>query len=373
MSDKHLILSVDDEPATQELIAYALDQDFDMLYANSGQQALTLLQEKKPELILLDVRMQGQDGYETCRQIKESSELNTIPVIFVSALDSLEERLQGYQAGGDDYLIKPFQPEELRTKARLTIEQKKLREQLQQNANDAIQTAMTAMTSTGELGVVLNFLSESFRCNDYPSLAQAMINSMESYQLNCCVQIRDCDEIAEAGNNESVSAIESNLLTRLATEKRIFDFGSRTAFNFPGVTLLIKNMPLDNPEHYGRIKDNVALLVEGADARVQAIAANKSVMKQQQALSLTLDGVKTAIFSINSQYQQQQLESNSILEDLKNKVEDSFIYLGLSEQQEKHLMEIITTALQHSQALFERGLEVDKLLGELVEKIQRCD
>jgi len=371
VSSKFAVLSVDDEPATQDLIGYALDNEFDLLYANSGEQALQMLQQQKPDLILLDVRMQGIDGYQLCRTIKDTADTASLPIIFVSAMDSLEERLQGYQAGGDDYLIKPFQAEELRTKTKLAIETKRRADQLQQNANDAMRTAMTAMTSTGELGVVLNFLSESFRCNNYQALAQAILDSMANYQLNCCLQIRSEKQIVELAATGSVSAIESSLLTKLASEKRIFDFGNRTAFNFPGITLLIKNMPQDDSERYGRIKDNVALLVEGADARIHAIAASNAVSLQQQALSLALDGVENAIQGINQKYHQQQQHSASILEDLRAQVEESFFHLGLSEQQEQKLMEIVNSTLTRSQALFDQGLEVDQLLGQLAKRIEQ--
>ena len=370
MSDKQLILSVDDEKQTQDLIAYALDQQYDMLFASDGDECLSLIEQQMPDLILLDVRMQGIDGYELCKKIRQHTETGTPPIIFVSALDSLKERLAGYEAGADDYVIKPFQSEELSTKVGLAIANKINKEQLQQSFNEAMQTAMTAMTSTGELGVVLNFLSESFRCDDFRTLAKAIIDSCANYQLNCCLQIRAGDEIVELDSKGQPTAIESNLLLKMASEKRFFDFGCRTAINFPKFTLLIKNMPLDNIDSYGRIKDNLGLLAEGANARIEAIEANNAVMLKQQALQTLMGSIKNVVEEINNKYHQHKCKSDSILTGLKESIEDAFIHLGLSDGQEQELMQIVQTTMTRSQDLYDQGLEVDQLFSQLIKRIE---
>lgn len=371
MSDKHIILSVDDEPYTQGLVEYALEEEFQLNFATSGQEALDKLKELTPELILLDVRMPGMDGYETCRQIKADSDTAEVPVIFVSGMDSLEERLAGYDAGCDDYIIKPFEPKELRNKVRLNIQKKIAKDALHQSFNDAMQTAMTAMTSTGELGVVLNFLSQSFKCDDYKSLAQAVVDAMNSYDLKSCVQIRAGDAIVELDYDGSLpSSIESSLLTKLSKEKRIFDFGARSSYNFPGITLLIKNMPMEDQERYGRMKDNIALLAEGADARVQAIAATMSVMDQQEALTRLLKSMQQTVADVSTAQEKHKLEYTNIMEGLINDVEDSFLHLGLEDSQEKFLLHMIKQAAEKVFHVYQQGTELDGRLKSLLQQIE---
>jgi serine/threonine-protein kinase len=89
--------------------------------AESGPEALEVLEQMRPDLIVLDVRMPGMDGFELCERLRAKGELRRIPIVFLSAACSIEERSRGVQVGGDDFLRKPFEPEELaaRVKAHL--------------------------------------------------------------------------------------------------------------------------------------------------------------------------------------------------------------------------------------------------------------
>ena len=101
------ILVVDDEPALAELIDHTLRiAGFDSVTAGSRQEALTLAREHSPELALLDVMLPDGSGFELCRQLRAL--LPTMAVIFITAKDSLADKLTGLNLGGDDYITKPF-------------------------------------------------------------------------------------------------------------------------------------------------------------------------------------------------------------------------------------------------------------------------
>ncbi|MCK5156251.1 MAG: response regulator transcription factor [Spirochaetales bacterium] len=106
------ILIVEDEPAIADAIFDGLqDEGFVPEKAGSGEKALTLLDSMQIDLVLLDIRLPGIDGYETCRQIRMKG--FHMPVIFVSARDEVLDRVVGLEVGGDDYLVKPFSFREL--------------------------------------------------------------------------------------------------------------------------------------------------------------------------------------------------------------------------------------------------------------------
>ena len=120
MSDEALstagarILIVDDVPANLNMLSDALEPfDYTILAAPSGEVALSIAQRTLPDLILLDVMMPELDGYETCRRLKQQPQTQNIPVIFITGRDEPQSILQGFQAGGLDYVTKPFQPEEV--------------------------------------------------------------------------------------------------------------------------------------------------------------------------------------------------------------------------------------------------------------------
>lgn len=100
MREQPSILVVDDDAFMHEMYAEALNKNYHIIPAENGADALMLVQNERPDAIILDVEMPGIDGYETCRRLKQTDAMADIPVIFVSAHDKIEDRLKGYEAGG---------------------------------------------------------------------------------------------------------------------------------------------------------------------------------------------------------------------------------------------------------------------------------
>ena len=125
------ILAVDDVPANLEVLFQILDDaGYNVLAASGGELALEVAAGSQPELILLDVMMPGIDGYETCRRLKANADLEEIPVVFLTARDDIEGILEGFQAGGVDYVTKPFKKEELLIRIRTHLERSRLAQEL---------------------------------------------------------------------------------------------------------------------------------------------------------------------------------------------------------------------------------------------------
>jgi two-component system KDP operon response regulator KdpE len=108
---KHLVLVVDDEPAIVRLVRAKLQADgYSIVTANRGEEALAFLEDERPDLIILDLMMPGMDGFETLRRIRSTTQ---VPVIMLTARAGDADRLKGFQGGADDYVTKPFNPDEL--------------------------------------------------------------------------------------------------------------------------------------------------------------------------------------------------------------------------------------------------------------------
>ncbi|XOF33618.1 MAG: response regulator [Candidatus Electrothrix sp. YB6] len=128
--EKGIILIVDDQAVNLEILfSFLQEQDFGIRVAQNGVQALDILQKVVPDLILLDVVMPEMDGLETCRRIRQDNRLADIPVIFMTALDTVEDKVAGFEAGGVDYITKPFQQIEVlaRINTHITLRKKALR------------------------------------------------------------------------------------------------------------------------------------------------------------------------------------------------------------------------------------------------------
>ena len=111
---KPKILIVDDEPNILRLLEYNLKQKYDVVLKNDGLEAMLWLQDGNvPNLIVTDIMMPNMDGFELMQNVRNSGFFKNIPIIFLTAKSDSVDRVKGLKEGADDYLVKPFNPEEL--------------------------------------------------------------------------------------------------------------------------------------------------------------------------------------------------------------------------------------------------------------------
>jgi len=145
---KATILIVDDEVSNIEIMNAVLEDDYEIYFSTSGQQALDTARATPPDLILLDVLMPGIDGFEVCRQIKDDPVLADIPVIFTTGLGDTDHEMRGLSLGAIDYVTKPIQPAILRARVGNHVELKRLRDQL---ASMAVTDALTGLSNRRQM------------------------------------------------------------------------------------------------------------------------------------------------------------------------------------------------------------------------------
>jgi CheY-like chemotaxis protein len=121
------ILTVDDDPNNITIVEELLEDNYDLKTATSGQEALEIAKDFRPDIILLDIMMPGMNGYEVCRQLREHYPSEHTKIIMVSARAMVSERLEGYEVGADDYITKPFDGDEFLAKIRLYMGLKRIK------------------------------------------------------------------------------------------------------------------------------------------------------------------------------------------------------------------------------------------------------
>lgn len=119
MPEKLKILIVDDDPTILKFLTEVLGKDYQLSAFTSGEKALENIVDINPDIALLDIMLKGMDGYAICEKIRLNQELPDIKIIFLSAKVNLSEKLKGYKVGGDDYITKPFEVDELLAKIRV--------------------------------------------------------------------------------------------------------------------------------------------------------------------------------------------------------------------------------------------------------------
>jgi two-component system, OmpR family, phosphate regulon response regulator PhoB len=120
---KRRVLLADDDPALRRLIGTTLgSQDFDLLQAIDGEEALQIARQHHPELVLLDVNMPKLDGFEVCRNLKNDPATATMKIVMLTARGADVDRARAREAGADEYFIKPFSPVQLLNKVYALLE-----------------------------------------------------------------------------------------------------------------------------------------------------------------------------------------------------------------------------------------------------------
>jgi len=113
------ILVIDDDALMQKVIeACLLKDNYNLLFASDGETGIQMAHENMPDLILLDVVMPGIDGFEVCTRMRNDDKLLYIPIIIITALDDRDSKIQGLEAGADDYICKPFDKLEFRSRVK---------------------------------------------------------------------------------------------------------------------------------------------------------------------------------------------------------------------------------------------------------------
>ena len=120
--EQPVVLAADDDPDILELVAFRLERSgYTVLQAHDGEEALRLALEKKPDLAVLDVMMPKLDGFELTRRLRAEEATSRMPIILLTARAQDADVQQGFDAGADDYIRKPFSPQELRTRVQAIL------------------------------------------------------------------------------------------------------------------------------------------------------------------------------------------------------------------------------------------------------------
>ena len=159
----NLILIVDDISENIQVLGKILsDAGYDIAVADSGPAALKMVESVNPDLLLLDVMMPGMDGITVCRKIKENEQTAHIPVLFISAKTATEDKLEGFEAGGADYIAKPFESAEVLARVKTHLKLKAAMEQVEEyNKNlEQLLEARTKSLITAERSAAFSLFSQ---------------------------------------------------------------------------------------------------------------------------------------------------------------------------------------------------------------------
>ncbi|UTH76684.1 response regulator transcription factor [Chromobacterium sp. IIBBL 290-4] len=330
------IWAIDDDPLQRMFIQDELGADWPLRIFESGEAALEALDSSpSPSMALCDVLMPGMDGFTVCRHLREADA--NMQILFLSSNTGNEAKLCGMDAGCDDYLEKPIDGEELRYKIQLAQRARQHRHQLSSEIATVRSFAFDAMTNAGELGTVLEFMRRSQECATEQTLAVSLLQGIRAgYDLVGSIRLRrpdysvlDLDE-----NGEACSPLASSILDNMQAMERIFSFKNRICINYPSLTLLIHNMPEDNPDKLGRLRDHLAIIADSAERRLHSIRNEMLLQRQTQGLTLSIREMTEALAALETQHFRFNAEINERVLLFCEQIRHLTIGFGLTDEQE---------------------------------------
>ncbi|MEO1701861.1 MAG: PleD family two-component system response regulator [Pseudomonadota bacterium] len=198
------ILVVDDVKVNVDLLTSRLERDyFEVFSASNGAEALSILDNEPIDLMLLDIMMPGIDGFEVCQRVKGNPALAHIPIVMVTALDQMEDRVRGLEAGADDFLTKPVNEMQLMSRVKSLVRLKMLTDELRLRANTTRDIALRELL--GNKGDAANQLPHVLIVDHRTPSADRFMSAMRGHaHAEHVKQAREALTMAAQGNHDCI-------------------------------------------------------------------------------------------------------------------------------------------------------------------------
>ena len=316
-----LVLAIDDDKLVHKIIEDALARSCKLIHAKNGDEGLRLALKYHPDIILLDVEMPGLNGFEVCEKLKKSPDTLDIPVMFLSSRKDISERMRGYNSGASDYIVKPFNREELLARINVLDDYRQTSQRLKKDIEQAQITAEIAMTDSGDMGRIMRYVGQSYHAHDFDTLSEFFFEFFIPLQLEVAVAFWHQQGEVYKSAEGIIQPIEQELLEQNRTGNRFVDFGCRTIINYPKVSLLIKNMPTDDPGLYGRYKDLLPHILEATNSKIQDMEDSEQALNQVGLIGQVCDDIAQQLVYLDMHHNSQSENLKSLIEQATERPE----------------------------------------------------
>lgn len=363
------ILLIDDDKLVHKVVRKTIGEGPELISYTSAREALSFVagHKKAFDVIILDVEMPEMSGYEVCQAIRRIDACRQTPIIFLSSHSSVSERIAGYEAGGDDYLVKPVDIDILNAKLQRWSEHLKHTEALLSEAAFANKTATDAISTSSDLGQAMRFIEKSYECHSPDALCRAFFSVSTQQGLNCTLMYNSSNARPEYVSCKGVSSpLEQELISMLRTGERFRDFGARTQINYQNASVLIKNMPVDDSDRYGRSKDLLNFMLGAFNAKIASINTHERIRLQSVNLGKSIIAFEDTLEGITAALRENQDQITNILGELLTDFEENLPKMGLEDDQESYLISRVDDVAIEANTSLDKSAELLRSLNSVV-------
>lgn len=363
------------------LLAYLVSRDKDVMTRlrkkligkieccifSSADECQSELTKRRPDLVVIDLSLPSDEGFLLHRNLRDDFDFSDLYQLLLGSPDDIDRP----DFAPDDFVIYPIAVKVLEQKLKLTqkaFEDKAAtREQLAYAQN----VAFTSMASMGELGVVMQFLSKSFSCHNVQSVASLAIESLRQYEFEGGVYlVWEGDHYGLSTRDEALPQEMESLIEQRRTLGRILEIDQSLIVNFDHVSVLITNLPENDPQRLGRIRDNVATLTEGIESRVQGLILEHDNLLKEQGIQYAVNEIRDSVANLNKRQLADLLQTSDLVNSVIDSFENSFMHMGLHAHHENLLIEALLDLRQNLSEIVKKPGEVHEKLKIVVAALQ---
>lgn len=380
MQNNVRVLYFEDDNAVATLIMESLGRQGCQFYhfsafPETGMQSIQAMCDEPISLVILDINMPGKTGYEVCELLKEDFLPAHVPVLFTSGLMDDDDIMRAFAAGADDYLVKPIRLNELQVKIPKLIAQKQEQVDASEQASVAMKMAFDAMKNSSELGAILRFHEAIHLAEDNTALAQLVFDALKDFELESTLVLVSEQQPLYFRDDMQRSPLELESILAARSKGRLYSWRQYSFFSYDLFTVLIRNMPINDEERYGILKDQICLLLNGVDARIKSMLVSKSDHEKQQRIASIAKVLAGLVMDMERENTDFTAKFERIIADMETNITAELAQFNMLDNEEQALLTLINEAMASASALFDESLQnetqrkhiMDNLLKKLIE------
>ena len=371
---KEIILISDD--SIDKDLEDSLLKEYEVISLNKDADIVQEALQIQPQAIILDVKSK-KITLKICGLLKSEETTQDFPLIVLSENTS---SIECFEAGADDYLLKPVTTHQLESKILFLLHMSRRIKELKSEQHEAVNTAMEALRCSSDFGQAIHFLDKCSKIDNEEQLANELINACDMLNLKVVVSVLKEGQWFIAASNSVVTPLMFEVLPQLHGQGRFIDFGRRTQINYPNVSILVRNMPIENPLLYGRIKDLLPHMLRAVDFRLRSVSEVRAIQEQTELMSRSFNAMFHALESINNRMTKLSDNNKVTMEQLLEYMFLTIPKLALEDDQESFILSSLDKIHEFSQGVTEESnnirdnlSKINQLLEALMKKQNSLD
>lgn len=293
------------------------------------------LAKHRPDLVLIDLAMHGDEGFRLHRALRDDFEFSDLYQLLLCPPEMLGR--EGFEP--DDFLMQPLPDEVIEYKLGLLMKVFEARANTRSQMDYAQHVAFTSMSAMGELGVVMQFLSKSFACHNVQSVASLAVEALCQYELDGAVYlVWEGDHHALTTSSAPLPGEQETLIVQRRTLGRLLEIERNLVVNYEHVTVLVTNLPEQDADRLGRIRDNIATLAEGIESRIQGLLLEHDNLLKQQGIRYAVSEIRDSVADLHARQMTDLMQTRALVNHVIDDFEAAFMHMAVHTEHENQMI-----------------------------------